>query len=54
MTEKTVKIPGPDHPITITPNPEHIVVKVAGRVVADTRAALSLREANYGAVRTSR
>ncbi len=50
MTEKPVKIPGPDHPITITPNPERVVVKVAGRIVADTRAALSLREANYGAV----
>src|SRR6202012_4035289 len=37
----------PDHPITIQPNPEHIVVSVAGRVVADTREALTLREANY-------
>src|ERR1700749_4825579 len=47
---KVIKTPGPDHPITIEPNPERVVVKVAGRVVADTRAALTLREANYGPV----
>jgi uncharacterized protein (DUF427 family) len=47
---KTVKIPGPDHPITIDRNPNRLVVTVAGRVVADTRAALTLREANYPGV----
>jgi uncharacterized protein (DUF427 family) len=45
--EKTVKVPGPDHPITIAPNPARVVVSVAGRVVADTRAALTLRESAY-------
>jgi uncharacterized protein (DUF427 family) len=50
MTEKVTKIPGPDHPITIEPNPERVIVKVAGRVVADTHEALTLREATYGAV----
>src|SRR5262249_55599837 len=45
--EKTVKVPGPDHPITIAPNPARVVVSVAGRVVADTRAALTLREGAY-------
>jgi uncharacterized protein (DUF427 family) len=44
---KTVKIPGPDHPITIERNAHRIVVTVAGRVVADTRAALTLREAGH-------
>ena len=44
---KTLKIPGPDHPITIERNARRIVVAVAGRVVADTRAALTLREAGY-------
>jgi cyclohexanone monooxygenase len=33
---KTIKIPGPDHPITIEHNRDRVVVKVAGRVVADT------------------
>ena len=44
---KIIKIPGPDHPITIERNAHRIVVVVAGRVVADTRAALTLREASY-------
>jgi uncharacterized protein (DUF427 family) len=44
---KTMKVPGADHPITIAPNPAHVVVSVAGRVVADTRGALTLREAAY-------
>ena len=47
MTDKPIKIPGPDHPITIEPSTRHIVVKVAGKIVADTEAALSLREASY-------
>jgi len=46
-TAKTMKIPGPDHPIAIAPNPARVVVSVAGRVVADTRAALTLREGAY-------
>ena len=47
MTERTIKIPGPDHPITIEPNPGRVVVALGGRVIADTSAALTLREANY-------
>ena len=47
---KPIKIPGPDHPITIERNPARIVVTVAGRIVADTREALTLREAAYPAV----
>jgi uncharacterized protein (DUF427 family) len=47
MTTKTIKIPGPDHPITIEPNPARVVVTLGGRVIADTRAALTLREATY-------
>jgi uncharacterized protein (DUF427 family) len=47
MTDKPVKIPGPDHPISIEANPSRIVVKVGGKIIADTRAALTLREASY-------
>jgi uncharacterized protein (DUF427 family) len=47
MDTKPVKIPGPDHPITITPNPARVRVSVAGKIIADTRRALTLREANY-------
>jgi uncharacterized protein (DUF427 family) len=45
--ERPSKLPRPDHPITIAPNPARVVVSVAGRVIADTRAALTLREATY-------
>ncbi len=47
MSAKPIKIPGPDHPITIAPNPKRVIVSVAGRIVADTREALTLREAAY-------
>ncbi|MEU8202970.1 DUF427 domain-containing protein [Streptosporangium sp. NPDC049046] len=47
MTDKPILEPSPSHPITITPNPARIVVSVAGRVVADSRSALTLREAAY-------
>lgn len=46
-TARPIKVPGPDHPITIEQHPDRVVVKVAGRVVADTRSALTLREASY-------
>jgi uncharacterized protein (DUF427 family) len=47
MKEKQVKFPGPEHPISIQRNPARVVVSVAGCVVADTRNALTLREAAY-------
>jgi uncharacterized protein (DUF427 family) len=39
--------PGPDHPITVEPNPHRVVVRLNGRTVADTARALTLREASY-------
>jgi uncharacterized protein (DUF427 family) len=47
MSERKIMEPGPDHPITIEPNPGRVVVTVAGKTVADTRRALTLREAEY-------
>lgn len=47
---RTVKQPGPNHPITITLTAQRVVVKVAGKIVADTRRALTLKEASYPAV----
>lgn len=47
MSEKSIREPGPDHPISIEPNPDRVVVTVAGKTVADTRRALTLREADY-------
>ena len=45
--DKAVRIPGPDHPITITRSPSRVIVKAGGHVIADTTDALSLREASY-------
>ncbi len=45
-----MKIPGPDHPITITPAEGRIVVRFGGEVVADTTHALELKEASYPVV----
>ena len=47
MTTKTIKIPGPDHPISIERNSSRVVVTLAGKVIADTVDALTLREAQY-------
>ena len=45
-----MKLPGPDHPITITANPKRIRVSADGVVIADTIQALTLKEASYPAV----
>jgi uncharacterized protein (DUF427 family) len=39
--------PGPDHPITVQPADVQVVVSADGKIVADTAAALVLREASY-------
>lgn len=45
-----MKIPGPDHPITIAPNPNRVRVLLGGQAVAETTRALTLREASLPAV----
>jgi uncharacterized protein (DUF427 family) len=50
MNTRPERIPGPDHPISITPSQRRIVVKVAGQVIADSKSALRLQEASYPAV----
>ncbi|WP_460393218.1 DUF427 domain-containing protein [Actinophytocola sediminis] len=45
-----MRVPGPDHPISIKPNPARVTVRVGERVVADSTAALSLYESTYPAV----
>ena len=47
MKEKQIRVPGPDHPISIERNLARIVVSVAGQAIADTCNALTLREADY-------
>jgi uncharacterized protein (DUF427 family) len=53
MATQRVKIkkePSPDHPITIEPTPGRVVVSMAGRIIADSKTALTLRESDYQAV----
>ncbi|MDP4003615.1 DUF427 domain-containing protein [Methylobacterium sp. NEAU K] len=45
-----MKVPGPDHPITVAPEPRRVRILVAGVPVADTRDALRLEEARYAPV----
>jgi uncharacterized protein (DUF427 family) len=44
---KEIKIPGPDHPITISPAEGKVRVTVAGRTVAESAHALRLEEKGY-------
>jgi len=45
-----MRLPGPDHPITISANPRRIRVTAGDTVIAETSRALSLKEASYPAV----
>jgi uncharacterized protein (DUF427 family) len=45
-----MRLPGPDHPITIAFNPKRVEVVYAGHTLADTRRALELKEAGYHGV----
>jgi len=50
MSVKPVRQPGPDHPITIEANPATVSVTAAGTRIAETRRALTLREAGHAPV----
>lgn len=50
MTDKPIRIPGPDHPISIEPSTVRVKVTADDQIIADTANALVLREANYPAV----
>jgi len=45
MTRET-KIPGPDHPITVEPSPDRVVVRAGGATIADSTATLVLQGAD--------
>jgi uncharacterized protein (DUF427 family) len=45
-----MKLPGPDHPISIARNDRRVRVRFAGTVIADSTRALILQEASYPAV----
>lgn len=50
MTGKAIRIPGPDHPITIAPFEGRVTVRTGGTVIAETTRALALTEASYPVV----
>ena len=45
-----MKLPNPEHPITIARNGKRVRIRFAGQVIADTTRALTLQEANYATV----
>lgn len=47
MNTRQPRVPGPDHPISIEPSPSHVVVRVAGKEIVNSRGALVLQEASY-------
>jgi uncharacterized protein (DUF427 family) len=50
MTGKPYRVPDANHPINVTPFAGRVVVRVGGKVIADSRQALSLKEAAYPTV----
>jgi uncharacterized protein (DUF427 family) len=44
---KEIKVPDANHPISIDAGPVRVVARVGDTVIADTNAALTLREAAY-------
>jgi uncharacterized protein (DUF427 family) len=47
MTDKPIRVPGPDHPISLQRNVNRVIVTLGGRTIADSMNALVLREAHY-------
>lgn len=45
-----MKVPGPDHPITVTVNSNQVTVTLDGEIIADSKNALMMQEADYAPV----
>lgn len=50
MSTRQQKVPGPDHPITVTPTSARVVARVGDTVVATSTSAQTLQESTYPAV----
>jgi len=50
MSNKRIKLPGPDHPITVERAGNHVTATVDGRTIAESTGTLRLQEARYPAV----
>ena len=42
-----MKLPGPGHPITVTPNRRRVRVTFVGKAITDSSNTLTLKEASY-------
>jgi len=47
MTDKPVRFPSAEYPISVDPTQARVVVTAGGQVVADSRDALTLRESDH-------
>lgn len=47
QAERAIKLPDATHPITLSMTGAHVLVKSGGRIVADTRRAVTFTEAKY-------
>ncbi len=50
MNERQVLTPTSDHPITVEPTGDRVVVRAGSVIIADTDDALTLRESGYSPV----
>ena len=48
--DREIKLPGPDHPITISPTNGKVRVTVAGTILAESQRAVLLEEKGYSPV----
>jgi uncharacterized protein (DUF427 family) len=48
---REMKLPGPDHPISVVPSTDRVVIRSGETTIADSQSTLVLREANYPEVR---
>ena len=47
MHARQPRLPGPDHPIALEPTHSRILVRVGGALIADSREAVTVKEAHY-------
>jgi uncharacterized protein (DUF427 family) len=53
VSDRVLREPPPDHPITIDAEPRRVRVRALGQVIVDTQTALALKEGHYPVVHYS-
>jgi len=49
-SQRIPKIPGPEHPIALEPARGRVIVRLAGKTIADTQNAIAMRETDIPSV----